>query len=203
MNWLRRALPLVIVAAVAAPVGAWAAAGFSDVPDDSPHVAGITYVKGAGITSGCTPSTYCPDQAVTRGQMATFLYRSSGNAPGVAPSVNAATLDGHTAEELMDDTTPPPTGPQVQAYGRVELNQLQAGAYNITSVRRLSTGAVCVAFDPDVEVQAVVISSVGFTQGAAPVFTWDEGCAANEIRVLSHDPETGSAEEGSFSIVVF
>lgn len=33
--------------------------------------------------------------------MATFLHRASGNAPGVAPSTNAATLDGHTASDFL------------------------------------------------------------------------------------------------------
>lgn len=33
----------------------------------------------AGITTGTTPTTFGPDQAVTRAQLATFLWRYAGN----------------------------------------------------------------------------------------------------------------------------
>ena len=38
----------------------------------------INRLAAAGITSGCTATTYCPDQLVTRGQMAAFLHRAFG-----------------------------------------------------------------------------------------------------------------------------
>ena len=38
--------------------------------------AAINRVAAAGITSGCGPSSYCPTQNVTRGQMASFLARA-------------------------------------------------------------------------------------------------------------------------------
>jgi poly-gamma-glutamate synthesis protein (capsule biosynthesis protein) len=36
----------------------------------------INALAAAGITRGCAPGAYCPDQAVTRGQMASFLARA-------------------------------------------------------------------------------------------------------------------------------
>ncbi len=36
----------------------------------------ITWLADQGITAGCTPTTFCPDGLVTRGQMATFLVRA-------------------------------------------------------------------------------------------------------------------------------
>jgi hypothetical protein len=38
----------------------------------------INRVAAAGITSGCTPTTYCPNANVSRGQMAAFLHRAFG-----------------------------------------------------------------------------------------------------------------------------
>jgi hypothetical protein len=38
----------------------------------------INRLAAAGITSGCTPTTYCPNLDVTRGQMAAFLHRAFG-----------------------------------------------------------------------------------------------------------------------------
>lgn len=98
-RWLRRVLPIAITAAVVAPAAAYA---FNDVPSDSPHKDGIAYVDSANITHGCdNQGNYCPDNPVTRAQMATFLYRASGNDPATAPSVNAAKVGGKAANELV------------------------------------------------------------------------------------------------------
>jgi hypothetical protein len=40
------------------------------------HAANINALATAGITTGCTATTYCPDQVVSREQMATFLTRA-------------------------------------------------------------------------------------------------------------------------------
>ncbi|MDH3499640.1 MAG: S-layer homology domain-containing protein, partial [Acidimicrobiia bacterium] len=53
---------------------------FSD-DDGSAHEAAINAVADAGITLGCSPSDparFCPDDAVTRAQMATFIARAMG-----------------------------------------------------------------------------------------------------------------------------
>jgi hypothetical protein len=42
----------------------------------SVHEGDINAVALAGITLGCTASTFCPDATVTREQMAAFLYRT-------------------------------------------------------------------------------------------------------------------------------
>ena len=47
--------------------------GFVDVGAGHPHVAGIGALVEARITGGCGGGAYCPSQAVTRAQMATFL----------------------------------------------------------------------------------------------------------------------------------
>ena len=51
---------------------------FSDVPTSSTFHAVINTLKHAGFTSGCTPTTYCPNDPVSRAQMAAFLVRSAG-----------------------------------------------------------------------------------------------------------------------------
>ena len=54
-----------------------APAGFADTGGDT-HEANIGALAAAGITTGCEtdPLRYCPDQPVTRAQMATFLHRA-------------------------------------------------------------------------------------------------------------------------------
>jgi len=49
--------------------------GFTDVPATSFAVADITCIKGLGITTGTSPTTYDPAGNVTREQMAAFLAR--------------------------------------------------------------------------------------------------------------------------------
>ena len=49
---------------------------FTDVPLTSPYADWITMLRTLGITAGCGPSTYCPDDPVTRAQMAVFVVRS-------------------------------------------------------------------------------------------------------------------------------
>jgi hypothetical protein len=48
---------------------------FTDVPVTHPYFKWIQAMRGLGITTGCTAATYCPDDPVTRGQMAVFLIR--------------------------------------------------------------------------------------------------------------------------------
>ncbi|MDE0169778.1 MAG: S-layer homology domain-containing protein [bacterium] len=52
-------------------------AGFTDTAGNT-HEANIDALAAAGVTAGCRtdPLRYCPDKAVTRAQMATFLVRA-------------------------------------------------------------------------------------------------------------------------------
>jgi len=59
------------------------ALGFADTAEDffnddgaSMHEANINRFAAAGVTTGCAPSMYCPNDTVTRGQMAAFLHRA-------------------------------------------------------------------------------------------------------------------------------
>jgi alpha-amylase len=58
---------------------------FADVPLSHPFVRYIQKLYSLGITGGCAtgPLRYCPDSAVTRGQMAAFIERAY---PFLAPS---------------------------------------------------------------------------------------------------------------------
>ncbi len=49
---------------------------FEDVPATHPQFKWIQKLRSLGITTGCTTLRYCPNDPVTRGQMAVFLVRS-------------------------------------------------------------------------------------------------------------------------------
>ncbi len=57
------------------------AAGFDDVPAGHLFYGDVMWLASQGITRGCNPpdnTLFCPDQPVTRGQMAAFLVRMNG-----------------------------------------------------------------------------------------------------------------------------
>ena len=47
--------------------------GFVDVGSESPFVAEIAWMADTGISNGCDADRFCPDEPLTRGQMASFL----------------------------------------------------------------------------------------------------------------------------------
>jgi hypothetical protein len=64
----------------------------------------INRLAAAGITKGCNPPTnsrYCPDDPVTRGQMAVFLARAFGLVDGVGANVFVDD-DGSVFENSID-----------------------------------------------------------------------------------------------------
>jgi hypothetical protein len=90
----RRALGvLLVVGALLVPLGAaYASHQFTDVPDSHTFHNAIDWMKDNNITVGCNPpanTRYCPDDNVTRGQMAAFMKRLAENRV-----VDANTLDG-------------------------------------------------------------------------------------------------------------
>lgn len=78
----RRKLVAIGIAAVmlALPVAVSANHQFGDVPTSSTYHTTVSRLVGAGITGGCGGGKYCPNDPVTRGQMAAFLNRGLGRA---------------------------------------------------------------------------------------------------------------------------
>jgi hypothetical protein len=71
---------------------------FTDVPDGSPFVDDINWMKTSGITNGCDPAStmYCPADNVTRQQMAAFMHRLA-----TKRVVDAGTLDGKDSKDFV------------------------------------------------------------------------------------------------------
>ena len=86
---------VAVLAIVAAPVGVLASDRFPDVPFGSGHEE-VAKIDDAGIVRGCgNAGNYCPDNPVTRKQMAQFLARAGGSAERSA----ATRLTGNQGEE--------------------------------------------------------------------------------------------------------
>ena len=88
--------------------------GGSFVDDDgNVHEGGIEAIAAEGITRGCNPPAndrYCPEETVTRGQMAVFLAR----ALDLGPTTNDYFIDGSVptrpACSKPGSTVSPPPG---------------------------------------------------------------------------------------------
>ena len=64
---------------IAAPVVAQNCDGFTDVLASSPFCPDVTWLATYGVTKGCAPSQFCPNENVTRLQMAAFMHRLGEN----------------------------------------------------------------------------------------------------------------------------
>jgi hypothetical protein len=63
---------------------------FDDVPESNTFIEDITWLAEQGITRGCNPpgnTLFCPQDPVTRGQMAAFLVRALGYTLGVGANL--------------------------------------------------------------------------------------------------------------------
>lgn len=60
--------------------------GFGDVPSGAYYETSVGFLVERGITTGTSPTTYAPDEVVSRAQMAAFLWRFSGERPASGPS---------------------------------------------------------------------------------------------------------------------
>lgn len=77
-KWVRTGLVVAATAIVVAPLTAVASHSFTDVPDTNTFHGDIAWLADAGVTRGCNPpnnTEFCPDDPVTREQMAAFMRR--------------------------------------------------------------------------------------------------------------------------------
>ena len=98
----RRLLTVVASVLVVGLIAATASAAhsFLDVPDTHTFHGDIEWMKDSGVTRGCNPpanTEYCPDDFVTRGQMAAFFHRFA-----LAGVADAGTLEGKEASDFLD-----------------------------------------------------------------------------------------------------
>lgn len=125
-KWARVGMIAVVTALIVAPLTAWAADAFTDVPDSNTFHDDIAWLKDAGVTLGCNPPSntlFCPKDNVTREQMSAFMRRLAENkvvnaataveadnattADSATTADDAGTLDGFDSTDLVPGGTPP------------------------------------------------------------------------------------------------
>ena len=73
---------------------------FTDVPPTDPFFKFIQKMKDLGITSGCAATMYCPDDPVTRGEMAVFIIL------GRYGAIDFTALPSYSATQIFSDVPP-------------------------------------------------------------------------------------------------
>ncbi len=113
---------------------------FVDVPDTHPACAHIHYLWAHGYIRGCAIDTYCPQQRVTRGQMAIYIVSAllDGNVPPISyidPSTGRFYDCSDNAENHFTDVNDGhPTCPYVHyLWARGYIEGCQAHMYCPTS----------------------------------------------------------------------
>lgn len=125
-----RGTVLAIVAAtvMAFPLGVLASHQFADVSNSNIFHNDIDALVDAGITAGCGGGNYCPNQAVTRGQMAAFMNRLGALAPGKTPVVNADRIDGLDSSAFARPMFATVNGDGTLARGAAVVSTAKVGA---------------------------------------------------------------------------
>lgn len=162
----RKTVLLAVVALLAIAVPAAAQSGFRDVPSRYVHSEPISRMRGAGITVGCGDGTrYCPNDAVTRGAMASFLTRGGAQGYG-ADSATTLAAGG-------DDAAPNVNGVPVtldvtgagESGGRQQI--VLQGSVTVTAAEAV-VGCPC-------EVEAYIYRARGSVVGPRTFATLDAG----------------------------
>ena len=113
------ALTAIIAVLLAAPTAVWAAHQFTDVPNSHTFHNAIGWMKDNNITVGCNPpanTQYCPEDNVTRGQMAAFMKRLAEN-----QVVDAASVNGVTVSRFFLQAAPNTTNQEIGTFGPITL----------------------------------------------------------------------------------
>ena len=97
----RRTAAAALLVAALLPVPALASHLFTDVPTAHTFHTAISRIKNAGITTGCSATTYCPSDPVTRGQMAGFLNRGLGRLGSTAEGANLNSSQSQVAGTIL------------------------------------------------------------------------------------------------------
>jgi hypothetical protein len=166
----RRTILLTVVAILAIAGPAAANHVFGDVPATHIHHAAIDELSGAGITSGCAPNAFCPGQAVTRGQMATFLRRGATRVSSDHSVTTLALGSGSLASG-------------VPVTVEVDLAGASGGTANLALQGNVTVTATAGASDCPCEVEAFIYRASDDAQGPSSWSTLTAGEASVAVPV--------------------
>ena len=140
-------LAVVVAVLMAVPLTLYASHQFQDVPNSHTFHTAIDFMAANGITQGCNPpanTNYCPDDPVTRGQMAGFLKRfhdtfiaGGGTATGLgfaARSLGDPVSNGNGVVDGLSMNVQIPQAGVLVVEGSFQLGNLSGGDVPVCGV---------------------------------------------------------------------
>lgn len=128
-------------------------ASFTDIPTTDQDFGKIEALKAAGITQGCTATTFCPDRIATRAEEAVFLYngwvKGTQSAAPVSPAVSTPAVTPSTPVPSASTATATPTPTQtttVTPTARTSTSTTTGSAKTGPEVPLVSVGFISALF---------------------------------------------------------
>lgn len=203
---LRTLLVLGVVIAVLAPIAVIAAGGEFIDDENSIFEGDINWMGENEVSLGCNPPTndrYCPDDNVTRGQMAAFMHRLAVNqvvdAATAISAQNASTLDGLDSSAFLKDDVisftqasgwvpNEATGSTVQYYNNAD--RLGAGDSQLS----LTTPTMVGADDFELDAVEICYSAVSGGDAITSTIVYQTTTSAS-VSVVVNDSTTRDAAD--------
>jgi len=138
-----------VAVVMAVPIAVFASHSFTDVPDTNEFHGSIEWLKNNGVTVGCNPpanTQFCPDDAIPREQMASFMRRFAQTFGNVGVNVTDPTdtvdTTGTTFVELATIDTAPISEAEVVLNAHVTLSKAATaeGTYELIIARASCDG---------------------------------------------------------------
>jgi hypothetical protein len=151
---LRLAVVVLLVLAVLAPVAVVASGGYFTDDETSVFEAHIDWMAESGITLGCNPPVndhYCPNDNVTRGQMAAFLHRLAQNQVVDAGALGGETADYYESVLWANDVEFGPLADTLEQNGIAVVELTIEAPYD----GYLQINSSASIYDPDTDVQSL------------------------------------------------
>jgi hypothetical protein len=131
---------------------------FTDVDQASPFCPNVQWMKNRGVTLGCTPTLYCPNNLTTRLQMALFMNRL-GNVLSGTPQVVAVpsiSLTGAATEVVCQSADQAAANYErhVTVDGVLSGEGGGSGEYTLEPVASVDGGANWIALAPPARLSA-------------------------------------------------
>jgi S-layer homology domain/WD40-like Beta Propeller Repeat len=141
----------------------------------------IRWLHGQGLTSGCAPERYCPDRAVSRGELASFLSRALDLPP--ATQDHFSDDDGMTHEDAINRVAEADIvqGCGPDAFCPTEpVTRAQLATFFVEAFDLLATSTDPFVDDASSSHEADInaLAESGITTGCAP----DRYCPTNVVR---------------------
>ncbi|MGA9595335.1 MAG: hypothetical protein WBV06_04210 [Acidimicrobiia bacterium] len=215
-KWLRRLVLSTVIAMIMVPTAVIASGGAFVDDDTNIFENDINWMASSGVTLGCDAANnlYCPNDNVTRGQMAAFMHRLAkylGAEDGTPAQADNATHADDATHADNADALGGVAAVDVLPGGTLPAGSVLRGTLNVggtaANPNDLATADISYGFDMGSPLSVVVIDAGGTPPDTCPGTANDPAADAGYICIFSTvDANTtlgGDNDSFSFGVTVY